>query len=245
LTTIKKALEELRDGKRDVDSVLKMLKDRYEDLGYAKVDLSRERRIGCPEVIYCEGKDPEHIKGIVSSMLENGSNILATRADEEVYRAISEVCEEARYNSMAKIVVIKKNEVDIPSSHIAVVTAGTSDLPVAEEAIETARLLGNEVKLFADVGVAGLHRLMDNLEDISKARVIVVVAGMDGALPSVLGGMVDKPIIAVPTSVGYGANFKGLSALLSMLNSCANGVCVVNIDNGFGAGYLASVINRT
>jgi len=241
---LRKALEELRDGKRDVESVMDLFRDRYDDLGYAKVDLSREDRVGYPEVIYCEGKTSSQIKGIVSSMLSGGSNILATRADRDAFEAIREVSEDARYNELARMVVIKRNDVPAPDTYIALVTAGTSDMPVAEEAMETARILGNEVRLFADVGVAGLHRLMVNLDEIRSAKAIIVVAGMDGALPSVLGGLVDRPVIAVPTSVGYGASFNGLSALLAMLNSCAGGVCVVNIDNGFGAGYLASMINR-
>jgi len=244
MISIKEALEELRDGKRDIESVLELLGEHYEDLGYAKIDSTREQRVGYPEVIYCEGKSLGQIRGIVSSMLKGESNILATRADEGTYHSIKDICNEAVYNETARTVTINRKKIECPKTYISVVTAGTADLPVAEEAIETAKILGNEVRLFADVGVAGLHRLMNNLADIKKAKVIIVVAGMDGALPSVLGGLVGKPVIAVPTSVGYGASFKGLSALLSMLNSCAGGVCVMNIDNGFGAGYLASMINR-
>jgi NCAIR mutase (PurE)-related protein len=177
-------------------------------------------------------------------MLTQNTNILATHATEEIYETIKSSCPEAEYNSLAKTIVVNKREIEKPDTYIAVVTAGTSDLPVAEEAAVTAEILGNRVEKIVDVGVAGVHRLFDKLDIIRGARVIIAVAGMEGALASVLGGLVDKPVIAVPTSVGYGASFGGLSALLSMLNSCAGGICVVNIDNGYGAGYLASMINR-
>jgi len=242
--TLYKALQELKDGKRDIESVMALLANGYEDIGFAKVDTSRESRSGSPEVIFCEGKTDLQIKGIAQRMQANSSNILATRASKENYDAIRSVCPDARYNELARMVMIKNKDVEVPDPHIAIVTAGTSDLPVAEEAMETATMLGNRVEMYPDVGVAGLHRLLDNIDKIRCARVIIVVAGMEGALPSVVGGLVDKPVIAVPTSIGYGANFGGLSALLSMLNTCANGVAVVNIDNGFGAGCMASMINR-
>ncbi len=200
--------------------------------------------MGYPEVIYCPGKTIDQIKTVVLAMSERNSNILATRADENVFRAVSEVCPDAVYHSTAKIITVKKKDLEIPDSYIAIVTAGTSDIPVAEEAYVTAEFFGNRVERIVDVGVAGIHRLFHNMDRIREARVIIVVAGMEGALPSIIGGLVDKPVIAVPTSVGYGASFGGISALLTMLNSCASGVCVVNIDNGFGAGYVAGMINR-
>lgn len=238
------ALHELKEGKRDIGSVMSLIKKGYDDIGFAKIDTFRESRSGSPEVIFCEGKTGQQIKGIVQSMLANRSNILATRASKEDYGAIKSICPDAIYNELGRTVVIKNKDVAVPDSYIAIVTAGTSDLPVAEEARETALILGNRVEMFPDVGVAGLHRLLENIDDIRGAKVIIVVAGMEGALASVVGGLVEKPVIAVPTSIGYGSNFGGLSALLAMLNSCANGVSVVNIDNGFGAGYMASAINR-
>jgi NCAIR mutase (PurE)-related protein len=177
-------------------------------------------------------------------MIEKEVNVLATRASEELFLEVNKLYPDAVYHPLARAITIKKIETSMPDSYIAVVTAGTSDLPVAEEASVTAEFFGNPVERIVDVGVAGVHRLFDKLDAIRGARVIVVVAGMEGALPSLIGGLVDKPVIAVPTSVGYGASFQGLSALLTMLNSCAGGVCVVNIDNGFGAGYMASMINK-
>ncbi|MBN2179996.1 MAG: nickel pincer cofactor biosynthesis protein LarB [Deltaproteobacteria bacterium] len=238
-------LEKIRDGKTTIEEGLEYLRDfTYKDLGFAKIDSHREMRVGYPETIYCSGKTPEQIGKIFTYMLTQNANILATRATGEIYEAVKSLCPEAEYNEMAKTIVVKKQEVEKPDTYIAVVTAGTSDLPVAEEAAVTADILGNRVEKIVDVGVAGVHRLFDKLDIIRGARVVIAVAGMEGALASVVGGLVDKPVIAVPTSVGYGASFSGLSALLSMLNSCAGGVCVVNIDNGYGAGYLASMINR-
>ncbi|QEK13700.1 nickel pincer cofactor biosynthesis protein LarB [Crassaminicella thermophila] len=216
----------------------------FEDIGYAKVDHHRSLRNGYPEVIYCEGKSIEHIKGIVESMLKKDNNILATRASKEVYEGLKDLTDDIIYYDLAKIVFIKKKEIKKSKSKILVATGGTSDIPVAEEAAITAEVLGNSVERLYDVGVAGIHRLLSNKHRLLEANVIITVAGMEGALASVVGGLVDKPVIAVPTSVGYGANFNGLAALLAMLNSCASGVGVVNIDNGFGAGYLASTINR-
>jgi len=238
-------LEKVKDGKVGVDEGMTLLKDQfYLDVGCAKIDLHRESRVGYPEVIYCSGKTVGQIKAIIEAMLERDVNILATRVSEELFPEIRKICPDAVYSSLARVVTIKRKPVDVSSSYIALVAAGTSDLPVAEEAAVTAELFGNRVERIVDVGVAGIHRLFSNLEIIRGARVVIVVAGMEGALPSVVGGLVDKPVIAVPTSVGYGASFHGLSALLAMLNSCASGVCVVNIDNGYGAGYIASMINK-
>ncbi len=243
--SLKIFLEKIRDGGITIEEGIAGLKDLYyTDLGCAKLDNHRELRVGYPEVIYCPGKTADQVKTVVRAMLERNSNILATKADENLYSAIREICSDAVYHSLAKIITIKRKPAEISESYIAVVTAGTSDLPVAEEAAVTAEFFGNRVERIVDVGVAGIHRLFDNMEVIRGARVIVVAAGMEGALPSIIGGLVDKPVIAVPTSVGYGASFQGLSALLTMLNSCAGGVCVVNIDNGYGAGYVAGMINR-
>jgi NCAIR mutase (PurE)-related protein len=208
-----------------------------------KLDNHRGIRSGYPEVIYCEGKDREHLKGIVRHMIDRDANILATRANEDIYNAILEVTDKVEYHKLARICVInQRNTVRV--GHVAVVTGGTADIPVAEEAAVTLEVFGNNVDRIYDVGVAGIHRLFSNLDRIRKAKVVIAAAGMEGALASVVAGLVDVPVIAVPTSVGYGANFKGLAALLTMLNSCAAGIGVVNIDNGFGAGYLASQINK-
>ena len=243
---LRSILQEVKDGQIDIEGALEELKYLpFEDIGYAKLDNHRALRNGYPEVIYCQGKNIEHIKGIVNQMLERGDkNILATRAEPEVYEAIRNITEDAEYYPLAKIVVVKRREVQLAAYPIAVVTGGTSDLPVAEEAAITAEVLGNKVIRLYDVGVAGIHRLLSNIKLLDDATVVIAVAGMEGALASVVAGLVDKPVIAVPTSVGYGANFGGLAALLTMLNSCASGVSVVNIDNGFGAGYMASMINR-
>jgi len=242
---LKILLSDIKSGAITVDQGVEKLKDLpFKDLGFAKIDNHREMRVGYPEVIYCAGKTVEQVKKIVEFMLEKGNNILGTRASLEMYLAVKEICQDAEYNDMAKTIVVKRKEKKIPDSYIAVVTGGTSDMPVAEEAAITADILGNKVERIYDVGVAGIHRLFSSLDLIRGARVVIVIAGMEGALASVVGGLVDKPIIAVPTSVGYGANFGGISALLSMLNSCASGVSVVNIDNGFGAAYVASMINR-
>lgn len=242
---LKEFLENVKSGEISVDEAVERLKYLpYTDLGYAKIDNHRELRVGYPEIIYCAGKTVEQVKGIIEVMLTKDSNILGTRATEEMYEAVKTICPEVTFNKLAKTLTIIKKKQSITDTYIAVVTAGTSDLPVAEEAAVTAELFENRVVKIADVGVAGIHRLFDKLEVIRGAKVVIVIAGMEGALASVVGGLVDKPVIAVPTSVGYGANFKGLSALLSMLNSCASGVSVVNIDNGFGAGYIASMINK-
>lgn len=243
--SLRALLENVKNGQVDIDKALNELKKLpFEDLGFAKVDHHRNLRNGYPEVIYSQGKTVEQIKGIVNRLMDRNNNIMATRASQEVYEGIREITEDAVYYDMARIVVVKRREVMRSEKKIAVVTAGTSDIPVAEEAAVTAETMGNTVERIYDVGVAGIHRLLAKAEALMEANVLVVVAGMEGALASVVGGMVDKPVIAVPTSVGYGANFGGLSALLTMLNSCASGVGVVNIDNGFGAGYLASMINK-
>jgi NCAIR mutase (PurE)-related protein len=242
---LQKILVKVKNGQITIEEGIASLKDyNYADLGCVKLDTHREMRVGYPEVIYCPGKTLDQIKTVVLAMSERNSNILATRAEENVFHAVREVCPDAVYHSTAKIITIKKKETEVPESYIAIVTAGTSDIPVAQEASVTAEFFGNRVERIVDVGVAGIHRLFHNIDKIRGARVIIVVAGMEGALPSIVGGLVDKPVIAVPTSVGYGASFGGISALLTMLNSCASGVCVVNIDNGFGAGYVASMINR-
>ncbi|MBU3176881.1 nickel pincer cofactor biosynthesis protein LarB [Clostridium estertheticum] len=238
-------LKNIKNGDISIEDGMDKLKDlSYSDLGFAKIDNHRELRVGYPEVIYCEGKTVEQIKGIVSLMLTKDVNILGTRANKVMYEGVKEICGDAQYNELARTIVIKRKEAEPSSTYIALVTGGTSDIPVAEEAAVTAEIFGNRVERIYDVGVAGIHRLFDNLDVIRRAKVIITVAGMEGALTSVVGGLVDKPVIAVPTSVGYGASFKGLAALLSMLNSCSSGVSVVNIDNGFGAGYLASIINK-
>lgn len=243
--TLRQLLERIQSGELTVDDGLKELKVLpFEDLGYAKVDFHRNLRTGYPEVIFCQGKKLEHIVGIVQRMLQRENNILATRANPEVYEAIKKITSDAVYYDLARIVVVKRRELKKTKGVILVATGGTADIPVAEEAAVTAEVLGNTVERLYDVGVAGIHRLLMNSDKLMNARVIITVAGMEGALASVVGGLVDAPVIAVPTSVGYGSNFSGLSALLTMLNSCASGIGVVNIDNGFGAGYLASMINK-
>lgn len=241
----KEMLEQVKNGSLPVDDALNILKELpYTDLGYAKIDNHRELRVGYPEVIYCSGKSIEQLKEIIRFMNTKETNFMGTRASLEAFKAVKEVCPEAEYNETAKIIYIKKREIQQTESYIAVVTAGTSDIPVAEEAAFTAEFFGSKTIRIFDVGVAGIHRLFHRISEIRGAKAIVVVAGMEGALASVIGGLVDKPVVAVPTSIGYGASFGGLSALLTMLNSCASGVSVVNIDNGFGAGYLANMINK-
>ncbi len=242
---IRALLEQVKKQELEVDTALKAIEDLpYKELGFAKIDNHRELRVGYPEVVYCEGKTVEQVKAIFQFMYAKESNILGTRANAEMYAAVQAVCPEARYNTLGRTITIQKNPACQTESYIAIVAAGTSDAAVVEEAFQTASILGNKVQKVMDVGVAGIHRLFDHMDTIRGAKVIIVVAGMEGALASVIGGLVDKPVIAVPTSVGYGANFGGLAALLSMLNSCASGVSVVNIDNGFGAAYSASIINK-
>jgi NCAIR mutase (PurE)-related protein len=241
---LKHLLKQVQSGEVDLDTAMKRLKKLpFEDLGYAKVDFHRHMRSGVPEVIYCEGKSLEHIRGISAKLAQHHSNILATRASREMFESIRDAVMACEYHEMARIVVIKPHPVE-QVGNIAMVCAGTSDIPVIEEAAITAEVLGNNVKRIYDCGVAGIHRLLNTCDDLFEANVAVVAAGMEGALASVVGGLVSCPVIAVPTSVGYGASFGGIAALLSMLNSCASGVSVVNIDNGFGAGYQASLINN-
>jgi len=241
---LKNLLEQVQKGHMNVDTAMDTLKTLpFEDLGYARIDLHRCMRNGVPEVIYCEGKTVEQIKGIVKRIARYHCNILATRASGENFEGVRGIEPDSVYHQDARIIVVKPRPV-VKTGNIAVVTAGTSDIPVAEEAAITAEVLGNQVTRIYDAGVAGIHRILAARDDLHKANVAVVVAGMEGALASVVGGLVSCPVIGVPTSVGYGASFNGLAALLAMLNSCASGVSVVNIDNGFGAGYQASLINK-
>jgi NCAIR mutase (PurE)-related protein len=226
----------------------------YEDIGFAKVDHHRQRRKGFPEVIYCEGKTPAQVAKIAQAIWTNGHNVLATRADRKAFFAVKKLLKKAEYHETARIISVnqkteerkngKTEERKNKRTKVAIITAGTADLPVAEEAAVTAEFLGLKVERIFDVGVAGIHRLIKNLPKIKESKVVIVVAGMEGALPSVVGGLIDQPIIAVPTSIGYGSSFKGLAALLTMLNSCAPGIAVVNIDNGFGAAVMAYYICR-
>jgi NCAIR mutase (PurE)-related protein len=242
---LKKLLEGLRGGQMSVEQVMEKLKHMpFQGLGHTQLDTHRELRKGYPEVIYCEGKTVEQVNDIVDRMVEGGHNVLGTRASLEMFDKISTDHPDAVYHELSRTITLKKHEYETPKTYISIVSAGTSDIPVAEEAAITAEFYNNRVERFFDIGVAGIHRLQGNIEKIAGARVIIVVAGMEGALPSVVGGLVDKPVIAVPTSVGYGAAFGGITALLGMLTSCASGIAVVNIDNGFGAGYLASMINK-
>ena len=238
-------LEAVRGGRQSVANALRQLKSlAIHDLDFARVDGHRALRKGFPEVIYCEGKTPAQVLAIARSILRHNDNLLATRAAPATFRAVQRVFPRARYHAAARAITVIRRALPKRGGTIAVLCAGTTDIPVADEAVVTADILGNRVKRFYDVGVAGLHRLLAVNEELLQANVLIVVAGMEGALPSVVGGLVDKPVIAVPTSVGYGASFGGIAALLAMLNSCASGVTVVNIDNGFGAGYAASLINR-
>lgn len=238
-------LKDVKNGRTTIDEALEVLKNfPYTDLGFARIDHHREMRTGYPEIIYCAGKSVEQVREIVRIMMEKENNVIGTRANQEMFDSVNSIAPDAVYYPMARIISVQKKKPSAPKSRIAVITAGTSDMPVAEEAAITAELLGNNVLRIYDAGVAGIHRLVDKLPEIRSCRVIIVIAGMEGALASVVGGLVDKPVIAVPTSVGYGANFGGISALLAMLTSCSTGVTVVNIDNGFGAGFSASMINR-
>ena len=239
-------LRDVRRGRVTVaDAVARLRSLPFEDLGFAKVDTHRELRTGFPEVIYCAGKTNDQVIRIAQRILRRHRVALATRCSPETHAAVAEAFPDAVYHEAARIIVMGKPPRPSPRSRaVAVVSAGTADLPVAEEAVVTAETMGCRVERIYDVGVAGLHRLLGHRETLAKARVIVVVAGMEGALASVVGGLVSAPVIAVPTSVGYGASFHGLAALLTMLNSCAAGVVVVNIDNGFGAGYFAALLAR-
>jgi NCAIR mutase (PurE)-related protein len=238
-------LESVRSGAVDVDAAVERMRHMpFEDLGFAKIDHHRALRQGMPEVVFAQGKTPEQVAEIASRLLENAPNILVTRADEATAAVVRERIPQAEYFPLSRALRVWCDRSIRGKGKIVVVSAGTSDIPVAEEAQVTAETMGNQVDAVFDIGVAGIHRLMSNRERLVEARVVVVCAGMEGALPSVVGGLVACPVIAVPTSVGYGASFHGLAALLGMLNSCASNVTVVNIDNGFGAGYVASLINR-
>lgn len=260
---IKTLLEQVKNAEISIDDAAYAFKDLpYKDMGFANIDNHRALRTGYPEVIFCQGKTSEQIRDIMVELVKKGGNIMGTRATAADYEAVKEALPQAVFYETARIIAVldeetaeringsdqcDSNESDELLSNlptVAVVTAGTADIPVAEEAAVTAEILGNRVNRIYDVGVAGIHRLFDKLSKIREADVVIAVAGMEGALASVVGGLVDAPVIAVPTSIGYGANLGGISALLSMLNSCANGVAVVNIDNGFGAAYIAAVINR-
>lgn len=239
----KEILEKVRAGEMSVAEAEALFRRKpFEDLGFAKLDSHRRQRSGAAEVVYCQGKADDHLLAIFEKLTGSEGEVLGTRASEHQAAIIRERFPDAVYDPVSRILSIEKPGKSLRGL-VAVCTAGTSDIPVAEEAARTAEFLGNRVERIFDVGVSGLHRLLSNLDRIQKANCVIAVAGMEGALASVIGGLVDKPVIAVPTSVGYGASFQGLSALLTMINSCSNGVATVNIDNGFGAGYLASQIN--
>lgn len=247
---IKEILEQYKEGKMDINRAEQAVAAAAErnntlDLGFAHLDLQRKKRCGFPEVVYCAGKTIDQSIQILKVLLSTYDNVIGTRAEKAVYEGLKNEFSAVQYDELARMVYQRKDTTNRNGERtIAVITAGTSDIPVAEEAALTAEIMGNHVERIYDVGVAGLHRLMARQQQIQTANVNVVVAGMEGALASVVGGLVDKPVIAVPTSIGYGANFHGLSALLAMLNSCATGVSVVNIDNGFGAGCLAAMMNE-
>lgn len=242
---LRNLLEEIRGGKLSVDQGLERLRHLpFEDLGFARIDHHRALRQGFAEVVFGRGKTVDQIEVIVKRMLPRKHNILVTRTREEVFRRVRALSSKARFHQESGTVVILQDEEIRGKGTILVVSAGTADIPVAEEAVVTAQAMGNRVETLYDVGVAGIHRLLDARERLLAARVVIVAAGMEGALPSVVGGLVSAPVVAVPTSVGYGASFGGVAALLGMLNSCASNVSVVNIDNGYGAGFVASLINR-
>jgi NCAIR mutase (PurE)-related protein len=241
----RRLLEAIRSGELDVEQGLERLNSfPFEDLSFARVDHHRDLRLGFPEVILGEGKTVGQIVAIAERILTSSSNLLVSRTTKEVFNRLFEIANDAEYHREARMISVLRDRTERGEGSIAVISAGTSDVPVAEEAAVTATAMGNQVSRIFDVGVAGIHRLMESRTEFESARVVIVVAGMEGALPSVVGGMVSVPVIAVPTSIGYGASFGGIAALLGMLNSCASNVAVVNIDNGFGAGFVASLINR-
>ncbi len=242
---IKKLFQQVKRGKLSPDEAVQQLQHLpFEDLGFAKVDHHRAVRVGMPEVIFGQGKTPTHVAAIFERLARKKTNVLATRATVMQFEETKARVPNVEYHTLARCITLRQDKKKYGKGKIAVISAGTSDIPVAEEALVTAEIMGNEVEHVYDVGVAGIHRLLANRDSFTKARVVIVCAGMEGALPSVVGGLVGVPVIAVPTSIGYGASFQGLAALLGMLNSCASNVSVVNIDNGFGAGYVASMINR-
>lgn len=241
---LREMLERVKSGEVSVEEAIKYFgKKPFEDMGYAKLDTQREIRSGYPEVVYCSGKADEHLLKIFETLYRENGEVLGTRASMEQYELVRQSIPDINYDKISRILKIEKPGKQ-QNGLIAVCTAGTADIPVAEEAARTAEYFGNRVERIYDVGVSGIHRLLSNVDNIRAANCVVAVAGMEGALASVIGGLVERPVIAVPTSVGYGANMGGLSALLTMINSCANGIAVVNIDNGYGAGYIASQINR-
>jgi len=243
--SIRRLLEQVRKGKLSPDDAVKKLRHLpFEDLGFAKVDHHRHLRVGMPEVIFSPGKTPPQVAEIFKRLAQHAPNILATRASREQFLAVKKNIRGAKFDPTARAILLQRDYTVYGKGKITVISAGTSDMPVAEEAAITSHLTGNQVERIYDVGVAGIHRLLAHRKAIADSRVVIVCAGMEGALPSVVGGLVGVPVIAVPTSVGYGAAFQGLAALLGMMNSCASNVTVVNIDNGFGAGYVASLINR-
>ena len=242
---IKEILNSHNEGKITADEAAAQIKNlSFENIGYARVDHSRAERQGFPEVIFGQGKTKDQIVGIFERLIIHTPNVLITRTNAEVFGEIRNVCTEAEWHESANLVRVWRDKTELGTGEIAVVTAGTSDIPVAEEAALVAETMGNSVKRIWDAGVAGIHRILAEREILQNSRVVIVAAGMEGALPSVVGGLVKVPVIAVPTSIGYGASFNGLAALLGMLNSCSSNVTVVNIDNGFGAGFVASLINR-
>jgi len=243
--SLKKLFADVKRGKLSPDQAVQHLRHLpFEDLGFANVDHHRALRVGMPEIIFGPGKAPQQLAEIFMRLAKHGHNVLATRVSGEQVRAVRRKFRKAEYHELARAITLTRDPTIHGKGKIIVVSAGTSDIPVAEEAVVTAQIMGNEVQHLYDVGVAGIHRLLARRDVLTKARVIIVCAGMEGALPSVVGGLVGVPVIAVPTSVGYGASYQGIAALLGMLNSCASNVTVVNIDNGFGAGYVASIINR-
>ncbi len=243
--SIRKLFEQVRKGEISPDDAVGQLRHLpFEDLGFAKVDHHRSLRVGVPEVVLAQGKTPAQVRGIFKRLAQHGKNVLATRASKNQFAAVKKTVRGARFEDIARAIVLHRDHKIYGKGLITVISAGTSDIPVAEEAVITAEIMGNKVERLYDVGVAGIHRLLAHHKSIIRSRVIVVCAGMEGALPSVVGGLVGVPVIAVPTSVGYGASFEGMAALLGMMNSCASNVSVVNIDNGFGAGYVSSLINR-
>ena len=244
--SLRNLLDQVKAGALDIaDAMEKLRALPFDDLGFAKVDHHRQLRCGFPEVILCQGKTPEQVREVARHIVDNGSDLLATRADRASYDSVVEAVPGAVFEEAARCITFRQNKSAEYPGEILILTAGTSDIPVAEEARVTAEVMDNKVEAVYDVGVAGIHRLFSHKEKIQNASAIVVIAGMEGALASVVGGLTDRPVIAVPTSVGYGASFEGLAPLLTMMNSCAAGVSVVNIDNGFGAGYIAALINRT
>jgi NCAIR mutase (PurE)-related protein len=244
-SALRKLLQQIKDGRLSPDDAVARLRHLpFEDLGFAKIDHHRRLRAGMPEVIFSRGKTPAQVALIFKRMAVQGGNVLATKADQDHFRAVRKAVRKAEFRELAQAIALRQDKSTYGKGTVAVISAGTSDIPVAEEAVVTAEIMGNQVIHLYDVGVAGIHRLISNKKVLEEARVVIVCAGMEGALPSVVGGLVSVPVIAVPTSVGYGAAFDGLAALLGMLNSCASNVSVVNIDNGFGAGYVAAMINR-